>query len=142
MGSRGRFSGSRLSTRTTCAATPTRTTLRCGARLSLSGSANVERSRWPTVRIALPTTESKSHQATTPHGLNAISLQSHPAFSHAIPGELRSTTPQKPHDFNVSISKSEMLAGELHASFPELHPIRNIAPDEEHCTRSERVDRD
>ena len=32
-----------------------------------------------------------------------------------------------------------MLSRELHATFPELHPIRCIAPVKEHCTRPERV---
>jgi hypothetical protein len=37
---------------------------------------------------------------------------------------------QKPHDFNVSVSKSEILAGELHATFPVLHPLWSITPDQ------------
>lgn len=62
-----------------------------------------------------------------------------PTLSHAIPHGHRLTTPQKPHDFNVSVSKSEILAGELHATFVELHPSGSIAPVKEHYTRSERV---
>ena len=37
---------------------------------------------------------------------------------------------QKPHDFNVSVSKSEMLAGQLHATFLGMHPLGSIAPDQ------------
>ena len=57
----GLSSSSRLSARTTCAATPTRTMYRCSARLGPSDSANVERSRSPTVRSASPTTGSRNH---------------------------------------------------------------------------------
>ena len=60
-GSRGRFSALRLSTRTTYAATLTRTTRRCDARSNPLDSANVERSRSPTTRSASPTTGSKNH---------------------------------------------------------------------------------
>lgn len=61
VGSRGQFSTLRLSARITCAATPTRTTHRCGARLGPSDSANVDRSRSPTTRSASPTTGSNHH---------------------------------------------------------------------------------
>ena len=57
----GRFSALRPSMRTTCAATPTRTTRRCGARLGPLDSASAARSRSPTARSASPTTGSKNH---------------------------------------------------------------------------------
>ena len=78
-------SRSRQSARTTCAATPTRTTRRCGARLRSSGSANVERSRSPTERSASPMTGSKSHHTTTPHGRNASKPQMVPHFRMQFP---------------------------------------------------------
>jgi len=61
VGSRGRFSALRLSTRTTYAATPTRTTRRCDARSNPLDSASAAPSRWPTERSASPTTGSKNH---------------------------------------------------------------------------------
>ena len=54
----------------------------------------------------------------------------HPTLSHAIPRRHRLTTPQKQHDFNVLASNSEILVGELHATFPKLHPLRSITPDQ------------
>ena len=81
----GQSSRSRQSARTTCAATPTRTTRRCGARLRSSGSANVERSRSPTERSASPMTGSKSHHTTTPHGRNASKPQMVPHFRMQFP---------------------------------------------------------
>mgnify|MGYP001732701386 FL=1 len=80
-----------------------------------------------------------SDRRDTQAGLTAMSPQIHTVLSHAIPHEHRSTTPQKPHDSNGSVSNSEMLSWELHATFVELHPIRHIAPVKEHYTRSERV---
>ena len=65
--------------------------------------------------------------------------QMRPALSHAIPRKHRSTTPQKPYDFNVSVSKPEMLSWELHATFAGLRPIGGITPVREHYIRSERV---
>ena len=62
-----------------------------------------------------------------------------PGFSHAIPRRPRLTTPQKPHDFNVSVSKSEMLSRELHATFAGLHPIGSIAPDQNGCIVTDEV---
>ena len=56
--------------------------------------------------------------------------QMRPTLSHAIPRERRSTTAQKPHDPNGSISNSEMLSWELHATFVELHPLWSITPDQ------------
>lgn len=73
MGLRGRSSDSRRNTLITYAATHTRTTLQCCARLSLSDSKSAERSRWPTARSALPTTGCKSHSTAAPHGRNARS---------------------------------------------------------------------
>ena len=81
-------------------------------------------------------------RATTRRHLTVVTPsrpRTRPTLSHAIPQRHRSTTPQKPHDFNVSVSKSEILAGELHATFVELHPSGSIAPVKEHYTRSERV---
>ena len=133
----GRFSASRLSTRTTCAATPTRTTRPCGTRSNPSGSANVERSRSLTARSASPTTGSKRHSTAAPRlaprHAKFSPLSTYPTISHAIPYRHRSTTPQKPHDFNVPVSKSEILAGELHATFPVLHPIGSITPNQNGC---------
>ena len=60
-------------------------------------------------------------------------LQTHPALSHAIPRRHRLTTPQKPYDFNVLVSNSEILVGELHATFPKLHPSWSITPDQNGC---------
>ena len=119
VGSRGQFSALRPSARITCAATHTRTTRRCGARLDPSDSANVERSRSPTARSASPTTGSKNHHALVPRGRNAKSAAdtSH-TLSHAIPREHRSPTRQKPHDFNVSKSTPEVPSRELHVTFP------------------------
>ena len=56
--------------------------------------------------------------------------QMRPALSHAIPRRHRLTTPQKPHDSNSSVSNSEMLSWELHATFVELHPLWSITPDQ------------
>ena len=53
-----------------------------------------------------------------------------PTLSHAIPRRHRLTTPQKPHDSNSSVSNSEMLSWELHATFVELHPLLSITPDQ------------
>lgn len=85
----GRSSASRRSTWITCAATLTRTTPRCGARLSPLDFESAAQSPWPTARSASPTTGSKSHHATASHVHNAISSQSRPAYSHAFPGEHR-----------------------------------------------------
>ena len=56
--------------------------------------------------------------------------QMRPALSHAIPREHRSTTPQRPHDSKGSVSNSEMLSWELHATFARLHPLWSITPDQ------------
>lgn len=56
--------------------------------------------------------------------------QMRPTLSHAIPRRHRLTTPQKPHDSNGSVSNSEMLSWELHATFVELHPLWSITPDQ------------
>ena len=56
--------------------------------------------------------------------------QMRPTLSHAIPQRHGLTTPQKPHDSNGSVSKSEILAGELHATFAGLHPLWSITPDQ------------
>ena len=56
--------------------------------------------------------------------------QMHPTLSHAIPRRHRFTTPQKPHDSNGSVSNSEILSRELHATFAELHPLWSITPDQ------------
>ena len=72
-------------------------------------------------------------RATTRRNLAAITAsqpQMRPTLSHAIPHEHRSTTPQKPHDSKGSVSNSEMLSWELHATFVELHPLRSITPDQ------------
>ena len=53
-----------------------------------------------------------------------------PALSHAIPREHRSTTSHKPHDSKGSVSNSEMLSWELHATFARLHPLWSITPDQ------------
>ena len=53
-----------------------------------------------------------------------------PALSHAIPRRHRLTTPQKPHDSNVSVSGSEIPSRELHATFAGLHPLWSITPDQ------------
>lgn len=50
--------------------------------------------------------------------ITATRLHTCPVLSHAIPRRHRLTTPQKPHDSNGSVSKSEILVGELHATFP------------------------
>ena len=57
-------------------------------------------------------------------------LQIRPTLSHAIPREHRSTTPHKPHDSKGSVSNSEMLSWELHATFARLHPLWSITPDQ------------
>lgn len=78
-------------------------------------------------------TGSKSHHTTAPHGRNA---QPAADASHTFAcnsQRTRSTAPQKSHDFNVSVSKSEMLAGELHATFLGMHPLGSIAPDQSGC---------
>ena len=75
-------------------------------------------------------------RATTRRHLTVVTPsrpRTRPTLSHAIPQRHRSTTPQKPHDFNVSVSKSEILAGELHATFAGLHPLRSITPDQSGC---------
>ena len=53
-----------------------------------------------------------------------------PTLSHAIPQRHGLTKPQKPHDSNGSVSNSEMLSWELHATFAELHPLWSITPDQ------------
>ena len=67
----GRSSHSRLNTRITCAATPTKTTHRCGTHLSPLDSASAAQSPSPTARSASPMTGSKSHHTTAPHARNA-----------------------------------------------------------------------
>ena len=114
----------------TCAATRTRTTHRCGAHSNPLDSASAARSRWPTARSALPTTGSKSHHATAPHGRNT---QSKADTSHTFAcnsPKTRIDDTSKPHDFNVSVSNSEMLSWELHATFAVLHPLSSITPDQ------------
>ena len=84
----------------------------------------------PTVRSALPTTGSKSHHATEPCSYNS---QSAADASHTFACNSRRhrlTTPQKPQDPNGSVSNSEMLSWELHATFAELHPLWSITPDQ------------
>ena len=56
--------------------------------------------------------------------------QMRPTPSHAIPQRHGLTRPQKPHDSNGSVSNSEMLSWELHATFVELHPLWSITPDQ------------
>ena len=51
-------------------------------------------------------------------------------LSHAIPCEHRSTAAQKPHDFSVSNSEPDVPSQELHATFPVLHPLWSITPDQ------------
>ena len=60
--------------------------------------------------------------------------QMRPALSHAIPQRHGLTTPQKPHDSNGSVSNSEMLSWELHATFVELHPLWSIKSDQQQAT--------
>ena len=72
-------------------------------------------------------------RGTTRQHLTAVTRsrpQMRPTLSHAIPCRHRLTTPQKPHDSNGSVSNSEMLSLELHATFVELHPLWSIAPDQ------------
>ena len=74
-----------------------------------------------------------NERGTTRQHLTVVTpsrTQMRPALSHAIPRERRSTTAQKPHDPNGSISNSEMLSWELHATFVELHPLWSITPDQ------------
>lgn len=59
-------------------------------------------------------------RATTRRHLTVVTPsrpQMRPTLSHAIPHRHRLTTPQKPHDSNGSVSNSEMLSWELHATF-------------------------
>lgn len=73
MGLRGRSSDLRRNTRIIYDATLTKRTYRCDARSNPSDSKSAERSRWPTVRSASPTTGSRSHHTTAPHGCNSQS---------------------------------------------------------------------
>ena len=81
-------------------------------------------------------------RGTTRQHLTAVTRsrpQMRPTLSHAIPCRHRLTMPQKPHDFNVSVSKSEILVGNCMrllwscTRYGALHPISG------HYTRSERV---
>ena len=54
-------------------------------------------------------------------------------ISHAIPFQTQIDGTPKPHDFNVLISNSEILSGELHATFPVPHAFGNIAPARSAC---------
>ena len=97
----------------------------------------------PTARSALPTTGSKRHSTAAPRlaprQARRSPLSTYPTISHAIPRRRKLTEPQKPHDFNVSISKSEILSGELHATFAGLYPLGSIPPDRERYSRWEAL---
>lgn len=110
MGLRGRSSDSRRNTLITYAATPTRTTLRCGARSSPSDSASAARSLSPTVRSALPMTGSRTAlPAQQPTSSTSSTTLSYRTISHVIPIHHKFAIPQKARNFNVLISNSEGL---------------------------------
>lgn len=74
-------------------------------------------------------TGSRSRNATeVRRGRNTHRVADTPTLSHAIPRGHGSTTPQKPHDFNVSAPQLEVPSGELHATILELNPLGSVAP--------------
>ena len=126
----GQSSSSLQSARTTCAATPTRTTYRCGARSRLSDSASAAPSRWPTERSASPTTGSGTPRLAQQHP-KLTSLITCPTISHVILQHPTLERPQKPQNINVAISNVEGASMELRARFSRLHPLWSIAPHQQ-----------